>query len=194
MAPTVPPEDEEGPLWSGRLLSEIEIPFDLRPAWQREDREVEQDAIAFWNRLGVLPSGVDPATRARQLAAVAYRDQRPAAVSTVVLDRLDQLKGRFAFLRCAVDPDFRRSYAARALTKYTRDLIEEWSAAHPEEKILGLCAIIQSRQLTRRQRCPLWVNTHLNLVGHTPRGEQIRISWFAHAEVETGRTDLASRP
>jgi hypothetical protein len=183
--PTSPvPDEDDEPLWSGRLLSEVHVPFDLRPAWRRDDAAIERDAIAFWNRLGILPNHARPEARAKELAAAAYQDSRLCGVATVNLARLEQLRGRFAFLRCAVDPEHRRSYAARALTKFSRDLLEAWSAENPQERVLGLAVVVQSAQLTRRQRCPVWVNTQLNLVGHTDKGDQIRVSWFAHAVLD----------
>jgi len=34
--------------------------FEVRPAWRRDDPEIEADAIAFWRRLDLLPKDVAP--------------------------------------------------------------------------------------------------------------------------------------
>ena len=176
-----------GPLsgdgWSGRTLDEVEVGADLRPAWRRGDKTIEADAIAFWARMNILPAGVDPAARARELAAVAYEGGRLVAVSTAAIARYEPLRASFAFYRCAVDPSQRRSLLATAITAFTRDVVEAWAAEHPEEGVAGLAAIIESPDLVARQRAPLWPNTRLNLAGFTPDGRQVRIAWFDHYRV-----------
>jgi hypothetical protein len=152
--------------------------FDYRPAWRRGDAAIEADAIAFWDRLGILPAGVAPETRAKELAAAAYQDGRLVGVSTVTLARLEFLRARFAMLRVAVDPDHRRGRAAWGLALFTRQVMEAWSKAHPEEKVAGLAAILEAAQLEGKAKEPFWVTTRLGLVGHTKDGRQIRVSWF----------------
>jgi GNAT superfamily N-acetyltransferase len=158
--------------------------YDLRSAWRRGDAGIEADAVAFWNRLAILPRGVRPEERARDLVAVAYRDGRAVGVATASFARIEALRGRFAALRCAVDPDHRRERIAAALTILSRDLIEAWSADHPEERVLGLAGVVAGPDLAAREREPVWPATRLNLVGYTPEGRQIRVAWFAHARLD----------
>ena len=152
--------------------------FDLRPAWRLRDPDIERDAIAFWRKLAILPADVSPEDRARELVAAAYKDDTLVGVSTATLNRLDFLRARFAMIRAAVDPEFRRSRAAFALAVYTRHLLERWSYEHPEERVAGLGAIIESPDLVARQKEPYWPQTRFGLVGYTKDGRQIRVSWF----------------
>lgn len=157
---------------------EMAAGFDLRPAWRLDDARIEADAVEFWNRLKILPADVRPEERAKELAAVAYRDGRLAAVCTLQLARLEQVRARLGMIRSATDPDHRRSHVAQALTIYARELLEAWSAEHPEEKIAGMGAIIQSDNLRGRGKDPVWPTTRLNLIGYTPDDNQIRVCWF----------------
>ncbi len=152
--------------------------FELRPAWRRDDARIEADAIDFWRRLAILPGKVLPEARAKELVAAAYKDGRLVGVTTATLDRLEFLRARLAMLRGAVDPEFRRSRAGFALALYSRDLIERWSYDHPDERVAGLGAIVESPDLVARQREPFWPQTRLGLVGYTKDGRQIRVSWF----------------
>jgi hypothetical protein len=153
--------------------------YDLRPAWRLDDAQIEADAMEFWRRLGILPSDVRPEDRAKELGAVAYHDGRMVGVATAALGRLEQVRVRLAMLRGAVDPEHRRSHLAQALALYTRVLVERWSMDHPEEKVAGLGAIVESPDLIARQKQPFWPITRFGLVGFTPDGRQIRVSWFA---------------
>lgn len=157
--------------------------IDLRPAWRRADPDIERDAIAFWKRLGILPKGVRPEERAAELVAVAYRDDRLVGVATAAVARIDALRGRFAMLRAAVDTEHRRDRIALDLAILARELIEIWSREHPEERLLGLGALVESPDLLERAKQPYWPQTRFGLVGYTPDGRQIRVAWFAHARV-----------
>jgi hypothetical protein len=158
--------------------------FELRPAWRREDRQAEADAIAFWTRLGLLPSHATSEDRARELVAVAYRDGRVAGVVTAEVGILPQVRARLAMVRGAVDPELRRSQIGFALLLAARRILEAWSAEHPDEGLAGIGGIVESRDLMAAQSQPYWPVSRFGLIGFTPDGRQIRVSWFDHARVE----------
>lgn len=163
---------------------EIAPGYDIRPAWRLGDAGIEADAIAFWNRLGILPSGVTPEERARELAAVAYRDGRIVGVHTIALARLELVRARLGMLRSAVDPEHRRSRVSMALSVFTRDLLEQWSKDNPGERLAGLGAIVEGPNLFERAREPFWPTTRFGVVGYMPDGRQIRVSWFEHHRLD----------
>jgi len=146
--------------------------FDFRPAWRLEDAAIERDAIDFWTRTDVTPQ-----ERARELVAVAYKEGRIVGVITAKLGRLAQVRARLAFLRSAVDLEHRRSHIGLVLYLYVRDLLERWSAEHPEERLAGLGAFIESKELAERSRRGNGP-TRMGLIGFTPDGRQIRVCWF----------------
>lgn len=158
--------------------------YDLRPAWRLGDSRIEADAIAFWRRLDILPGNVKPEERARELAAAAYKDGRIVGVTTAALARLEQVRARFAMLRGAVDPEHRRSRVGFALAFYTRELIERWSMDNPEERVAGLGAVIESPDLVALQKQPFWPMSRFCLIGFTPEGRQVRVSWFEHFRLD----------
>lgn len=170
--------------WSGRLLAETPVDFDLIDCWQRADPGIAADVIAFWDRMGALPATVTPEERARQLTSVAYRDGRVLGVATAYIDDVARLRCRLAFIRNLVDPAERRGLVSSGVTRHSREILERWSLAHPEEKVLGMAAVVQSSQLAGRARYPIWSNSGLNLTGLTEDGQQFRVSWFAHARLD----------
>ena len=159
--------------------------FELRPAWRLDDARVEADAIAFWRRLAVLPPDIAPEQRARDLIAVAYRDDRIVGVHTATIERVEQVRVRLAMLRSAVDPDYRRTHVSMALTLYSRALLERWSRDNPHERLAGLGAVLESEQLAARGREPWWPQTRFILAGFLPDGRQLRISWFEDFRVDS---------
>jgi hypothetical protein len=158
--------------------------LDIRPGWRADDAELEADAIAFWQRLGLLPSQIDPRARAKEIVLGAYKDKRLVGVATAIVGSIEFLRARFAFLRAAVDPELRRGHAAATMAYHARELLERWSAEHPEERLAGLGATVESRQLAELAREPYWPGTRLMLARFLPDGRQVRISWFSHYRVD----------
>jgi hypothetical protein len=154
--------------------------FDVRTVWRRDDPLIHADAIDFWTRNGLLLPGVDPAERARDLTGVAYKDGKLVAVATATLVRIEHLHARFAVLRAATDPAFRRSKAQRALGVPIREAVRSWAEAHPEEKVAGRIAFLDHGEWGELERLPVWPTTRLSLAGYDSEGRQVRVDWFEH--------------
>ena len=158
----------------------------LLPAWQRKDAKIEADAIALWQRLGVLPATVESEERAKELCSAAYLDGTLVGVSTVTLDMLPQLRCRFGFFRCLVDPTHRQKQIGRRLAVHSREVLCAWSKDHPEAEIAGMAAVIETKDLGGFEKEPFWPASGLTLIGYTPKGQQLRVTWFEHIRLHKG--------
>lgn len=126
----------------------------------------------------MLPEGASPEQRASELVAAAYHDGRLAAVSTATIGEFDFLKARFAILRGATDPEFRRRNVRHALAGTVRATLRSWASDHPEEKVAGCIAFVQPADWGEFARLPVWPESRLELAGYDQHGRQIRIFWF----------------
>lgn len=160
-------------------MSEIEF----RAAWRKADAELERDAKEFWQtRLRLLPRNVDPEARARQLCAVAYRDGVPVGVSTATIEYIKQFRSNMAVYRCAVARQFAHQPLSWRITDFSREVLERWSLENPDEKVMGLMAVMQSRELVTRYPQVFGV-VNMTFTGFTPAGFPIRVAWFKHATI-----------
>ena len=155
----------------------------ITPAWRLNDDAFEREAIAFWATLNLLPPGVDPATRVKELVAIARDGGSIAGVATAVIEELRLLRGRFAMVRCAVAPAYRGSRLASELVASSQPILERWSLDNPAERIQGMGIVLEAN-LGDKARQPVWPRSGLTLIGYTPQGKQIRVAWFGHARVE----------
>lgn len=154
-------------------------------AWQGKDPKQAGEAKAFWETHGLLPPELrEP--RAKELVALARDGDAVVGLSTADIDYQPPLRGRFAMFRCAVAPDAPREELALRLAAETFHVLDDWAAANPGERVLGLMAVLEGREFGEIARRPVWSDggLQLNLVGYTPQGQQIRIAWFEHARVE----------
>ncbi|MFN3935750.1 hypothetical protein [Parvibaculum sp.] len=145
--------------------------------WRKRDARMERDAIALWNAHGVLPAGVTPEDRAREICCLAHDGSRLAGISTVDIQPYRPLLNkRFGFARVFTSPEYEQQEIAIGLATECRRILEEWSVANPQEELHGMAAVYQSPKLGRY---PVG-KSGLTLVGLTPEGYQIRIAWFNH--------------
>jgi hypothetical protein len=153
-------------------------------AWGRDDWKYAADAKAFWEKLGLI-SAEERERRVSELCIMAYAEGQVIGLSTVTFAMVPQVRQRFAMYRCAVAPEYRKHDMATFLSTNTRTVMEAWSLDNPSEKVMGLGAIIQAAELRSKGLQPNWPdeNLHLNLIGYTQRGEQVRIAWFRHARL-----------
>ncbi|MBX3505818.1 MAG: hypothetical protein KF895_10095 [Parvibaculum sp.] len=150
---------------------------DYVDGWQKRDPKFEADATALWRKHGVLPAGVNPEERAREICCLAYENGELTGISTVAIERYRPLLNkRFGFLRVFTSPEHEQQQIAIGLAVEARRILEEWSIAHPQEELAGMAAVYQSHKLGR---FPVG-KSGLTLVGLTPEGHQMRVTWFNH--------------
>ena len=156
----------------------------LKTAWRRHDPRQAEDAMAFWTRLKqIAPHLIEQ--RAGQLGVMGYCGDRLVSVATAELEYLPGLRARFAVAQVVVDPEFRRQSLSRRTFGQLLTVLEAWSAENPEEKLMGMAAVIEAKEYAEKQREPVWPDWGLNLglVGYTLKNQQIRVAWFRHARV-----------
>ncbi len=149
------------------------------PAWRRDDPNIRDDAFALWDRLKVLPAGVTPEVRAREICAAAYEGDRLIGLSSAAIVLYPPLRQNFAFTRVLVDPEQRRRTLARQFILQSRDILQAWAKVHPEAALAGLAAIITVPRMLDK---PV-AESGLALVGYTPEGYEVRVIWFDHFRV-----------
>lgn len=156
----------------------------FKPAWRRDDRQIVADAKRLWAQMGI-PAQLT-AHREKELCAGAYCGDEIAAVATAEIFYFSQMRSKFFVYRCLVAPALRKRNLSWRITEYSFNLLHEWSAQNPQEKILGLMLVIETDKFAVPQRQPVRhdFGMTLNFVGYTPEGHQIRIVWFDDAELD----------
>jgi hypothetical protein len=155
-----------------------------KPAWRRTDAAIERDALAFWDANNLMPKNAAPADRLRELCSAAYEGERMIAVSTAKLTDVAFLKSRIAMWRCAIAPDRRGQHLSTEMGRFSREVLEQWARENQGERVMGMGTTIQTANLDEKKKRPIWKASGLVFVGYSAQGQQVRVAWFDHAEVE----------
>lgn len=156
----------------------------LRPVWRNHDAAAERDVLAFWREGRLLSQDVDLATRLNELCVIAYAGNKVVAVNTAVLTRLEQVHARVAMLRLALAADHRDLDLAASVLQLAKDQLQDWAARHPEERVMGIAAVVQTRGLGTKGNEAVWLPSGLAVVGHADGGQQLRLAWFPDATID----------
>ena len=126
-------------------MSEPRMASELRVAWRRNDFAMERDAELFWTNHKVLPRDTIISERLKELCVLAYSGEQLVGVSTAGVRQVAFLGVRLAIFRCAISPESRGQRLSYAMMTRAREAIEEWSAAHREEEVMGMATIAQTQ-------------------------------------------------
>jgi len=175
-----------------KLHSDPRTPVEFRPAWRLKDSAIERDATAFWQNEGLLPPKATLDERLSELCMAGYDETgQMIAVATAKIRHVDFLGCKLAMFRCAVAKDKRRNLLASVITAHARELLEQWSLAHPEEEVMGMSTVVQSRALDELSRRAMFRASRLAFIGWTQQGEQMRVAWFEHGRIPSLQPDNA---
>lgn len=166
------------------LYHDPRTPVVFRPAWHLADPVIERDAEAFWRRENLLAADMPLQERMSELCMAGYDDEGALiAVSTAKIEYVGFLGCKLALFRCAVASDKRRSRLATVIMAHSREHLEQWSLAHPEEAVMGMITVTQTDAFDTRPQRGILRSSHLGFVGWTAAGNPIRVAWFEHGRV-----------
>ena len=155
----------------------------LKACWKSSDATIQRDVLKFWREENLIPEIADAARRLKNICVVAYDDTRIVAALEARVRHLEIVRATIAMLALAVKADHRTQTLVNDIILLGRDLLEQWSAENPQEKVMGIGRIVPSRAADERMRNPIWEPSKLTLIGFTPKGAQVRVAWFKHATV-----------
>ena len=156
----------------------------LKACWKSADASIQRDVLKFWREENLIPEIADAAKRLKNVCVVAYDDTRIVAALEARVRYLEIVRATIAMLALAVKSEARTEKLVNDIILLGRDLLEQWAAENPQEKVMGIGRIVPSRNSDERKRIPIWEPSKLTLVGFTPKGAQIRVAWFKHATVD----------
>src|SRR5258707_610104 len=118
---------------------------DLRAVWRSADAATERDMLAFWRKWRLLPDEADAGQRLKELCVVACADGEIIGAVTATIRQIDFLRARFVVIRVAA-PGARATgrlqiFPAR-MVLLAQKTLEQWSLAHPEEKVMGVAGLV----------------------------------------------------
>lgn len=168
------------------------MPFDIVPVWKQVTPELKAELLDMWQRNNTLQDPALAATRAGQAVCIA-RDEhgKTIAVGTAVLRVLPRLRQPMYYYRQFFAKELRGRAKAVPFFERAKDILEAYNAALPAPESLGVLLELENPQLAARYNMAQGALT--TFIGYSPRGLQLRVSYFRDATLLPPR-ELPRRP
>jgi hypothetical protein len=145
--------------------------------------EVE-DVIRFWQREGALEFPEEGAQRVREVQLVATDpDERVAGVSSLFLERNEQLRMELWHYRTFVGSAHRMSNIAAQLIFRNRDLVEKRFLSGEDTRAAGMIFTLENEGMQAYFNKALWLPADFTFIAETELGAHVRVHYFPGATV-----------
>jgi hypothetical protein len=161
-----------------------EISFETVPVWKKVSAELSAELIDLWGRSQAIPDPGRAVQRARQAVCVA-RDPSGAicGVGTAVIRVLPRLRQPLYYYRQFFAPEFRGQTQAVPFFNEARRLLEQYNDSLVEPESLGVLLELENQQLVARYERAYEPAADSTFIGYSPRGLQLRVSYFQNARL-----------
>jgi hypothetical protein len=154
----------------------------MHVVWRQVTPELVDELAAFWVTHKALASGEQGQRRARQAVLVARdADGAVCGVATAMVRVLPRLRQPMYYYRQFFAPRVRGQALAEGFFDRAKQVLQAWNASLPQPESLGLLLEIENRQLAAKFDRAYMQRTDSTFIGYSPRGLQLRVSYFEGA-------------
>jgi len=153
---------------------------EITAVWKQVTPALKADLLDMWQRNNALRDPALAATRADQAVCVARDDAgRIVAVGTAVVRVLPRLRQPMYYYRQFFASELRGKNQAVPFFARARDILESYNAGLAAPESLGVLLELENPQLAKRYDMAQGPMT--TFIGYSPRGLQLRVSYFKDA-------------
>ncbi len=166
--------------------------FEIHPAWRQVTPELKEELVAFWKRNQALGDPALAASRAEQAVCIGRDDEGAlCAVGTAVLRTLPRLRQPMYYYRQFFAESQRGQRQAVPFAKRAKEILQAHNATLPVPESLGMLIELESKLLDARYNLAYAPKTDYTFIGYSPRGLQLRVSYFEGATLLPARDSRA---
>ena len=149
------------------------------PVWKQVTPDLAQELMAFWQASKAVVEPGAAATRALQAVCVA-RDGNGAlcGVATAVVKALPRLRQPTYYYRQFFAKALRGQHQELAFFQFAKRVLQDYNAALPKAESLGILLEIENAKIAAAYRRAHEPGFEATFIGYSPRGLQLRVSYF----------------
>jgi hypothetical protein len=170
---------------------------EIVPVWKAVTPEVGAGLDALWARKGAIPDGPDRDARASQAVCIARDPAHPDAidaVGTAVLRVLPRLRQPMYYYRQYFAEAFRGHRQTIPFFNRARQVLQAYNASLARPEALGVLLEIENPMLAKRYDRAVEADAGSVFIGYSPRGLQLRVSYFDDARLLPPSPPPSPRP
>jgi hypothetical protein len=153
------------------------VALQISAVWKQVTPELRAELLAMWTRHDTLRNPVLGAARADEAVCIARDEQgEVCAVGTAVVRVLPRLRQPMYYYRQFFADSVRGQRQTVPFFDSARQVLQQYNAALPQPESLGVLLELENQQLSARYKLAQYMGT--TFIGYSPRGFQLRVSYF----------------
>ena len=150
--------------------------------WRQASAGLVEELVAFWRDNQALGGEEAARLRAQQAVCVA-RDENGAlcGVATAVVKVLPRLRQPTYYYRQFFARRLRGRQQELAFFQFAKRVLQDYNAGLPAPESLGILLEIENSKIAAAYRRAHEPGFEAGFIGYSPRGLQLRVSWFDDA-------------
>ncbi|RZA22393.1 MAG: hypothetical protein EOP93_00195 [Lysobacteraceae bacterium] len=152
------------------------------PVWQQVTPELAQELMAFWQANKAIVEPGAAANRALQAISIA-RDEAGVlcGVATAAVKVLPRLRQPMYYYRQYFATALRGQRQELPFFQHAKQVLQDYNAARDAPESLGLLIEIENGKIASAYRRAHEPGFEATFIGYSPRGLQLRVSYFDNA-------------
>lgn len=156
--------------------------IEVASVWRQVSPALVEELTRFWLEHNAIGNAEQAALRARQAVLVARdADGALCGVATAVVRVLPRLRQPLYYYRQFFAPKLRGRYQVLTFFRRAKAVLQAYNATLPRAESLGMLLEIENPQLAGQFRRAHMTHTQATFIGYSPRGLQLRVSYFEGA-------------
>lgn len=152
--------------------------------WKQVTPELQAELVAFWSAHKAIADAGVATARARQAVCIARDGEgRIVGVGTAFVRVLQRLRQPMYYYRQFFAPEYRGQGQAMPFFNRARQILQAHNAALPVAESLGVLLEVESALLATRYDLAHVAAADSTFIGYSPRGLQLRVSYFEGARL-----------
>ena len=155
---------------------------DIVPCWKQVRPELAQELMAFWRDNKAIGDDAAAAARAMQAVCVA-RDESGAlcGVGTAVVKVLPRLRQPMYYYRQFFAKSLRGQHQELVFFRRAKQILQDYNAGLDKAESLGILLEVENAKIAAAYRRAHEPGFDATFIGYSPRGLQLRVSYFDNA-------------
>ena len=159
-------------------------PIEFIAVWKQVTPELQAELVAFWTAHKAIAEPDIAAIRARQAVCVGRDGEgRIVAVGTAFVRVLQRMRQPMYYYRQFFAPNVRGLGQAIPFYNRARQILQAHNASLPAPESLGVLLELESMLLAKHYDLAHVASADSTFIGYSPRGLQLRVSYFEGARL-----------
>jgi hypothetical protein len=160
------------------------VNVEIVPVWRQVTPGLEQELVVFWCEHNAIADEALARSRAAQAVCIV-RDGNGSirGVATAVVRVLPRLRQPMYYFRMFFSPALRGHRQFLPVYRSARRILQEHNASLERAESLGLLVEVENDKLAKAYPRAYEPAFDATFIGYSPRGLQLRVSYFEGAEL-----------